>query len=235
MSLLSMIAGAGKAADRIGIVRPTSVISSVDVQVQRLLGCADEEGKALSKRHGWQAITKEQTFVSTATTNQTGVIPSDFDRFINETFFDRTLKRQLEGPLTPQEWQVSQSVVATTIVEAFRVRGSILMLTPTPAAGNTYAFEYVSKNWCQSAALVEQSSWASDTDTGILDEEIMTEGIIWRFLQKQGFDYAESFRTYELMVAQAITSDGAKRTLNAGRTYFTSAHIPTVPDGNWPL
>lgn len=235
MSLLSMIAGAGKAADRIGIVRPTSIISSTDTQVQRLLGCADEEGKALAKRVAWQAIVKEKTFTSTATTNQTSAIPTDFDRFLNETFFNRTRKRMLEGPLTPTAWQVSQSVVATTIIEAFRVRGNIIMLTPTPPAGDSYAYEYVSKNWCQSAALVEQSSWAADTDTGILDEEIMTEGIIWRFLQKQGFDYSESFRTYELMVAQAITSDGAKRTLNAGRTYFSSAHIPTVPDGNWPL
>jgi hypothetical protein len=68
------------------------------------------------------------------------------------------------------------------MVENWRQRGDDVLIAPTATAGDTYAFEYVSLNWCQSAAAAEQAAWAADTDTGILSEELMTDGIVWRYL-----------------------------------------------------
>jgi hypothetical protein len=230
MTLLTVVRNS---CDRIGIQRPSTAFSSTDQQILQIVGLAQQEGKELAARHNWQVITKEKTFTSVAAETQTSAVPSDFDRFVNDTFFNRTEKRKLEGPLNPQQWQFHKSVVATTLVEAFRQRGDDILITPTPTAGQTMAYEYVSKNWCETSGAVEQAAWAADTDVGILSEELMTLGVIWRWQKAKGLDYAESFRTYEMQVAQAMSRDGGKPTLNMGTVKSSAARYPFVPEGSW--
>lgn len=231
---MTFLAVIQNSCDRLGLTRPSVAYTSSDPQIRQLLGLAQQEGKELAKRHAWQKLTKEKTFTATATEEQSSAVPSDFDRFIDETMFNRSRKRPVFGPITPQEWQFTKSVVSTTIVEHWRQRGDSIMLTPTPTAGDTYAYEYVAVNWCQSEAGTAQSAWAADTDTGILPEELMTDGVVWRFLRAKGFDYAEAMRTYELQVAQAVARDGGKKNLNAGRNRHLKPGI-FVPDGNWSV
>ncbi|HYE86629.1 MAG TPA: hypothetical protein VEA16_09755 [Vicinamibacterales bacterium] len=223
------------AADRIGVARPSSLINSTDQQSLRLLGYAQQEGKALARRHTWQILTKEQTFTATATETQSSAIPSDFDRFVDETCFNRTRKREVYGPLNENEWQFAKAVVSPVIIEAFRYRGGSFLMTPTPTAGDTIAFEYISKNWCQSSGGTGQAAWAADTDTGVLEEELMTLGVVWRFKAGQGFDYQEDFNAYELMVAQAIARDGGKRVLNTSRRGRPFRRAPYVQEGSWSI
>jgi hypothetical protein len=230
MTILSVVRDV---CDRIGVVKPSAAFSSADLQIVQIISLAQQEGKELAKRHDWQVLTKEQTFSATAAEIQASAIPTDFDRFINDTVYNRTQTRKLEGPLTAQEWQYNRSVVATTIIQAFRQRGDDLLITPTPTAGDTIAFEYVAKNWCQSEALTAQSAWALDTDTGLLSEELMTLGTIWRWQKAKGLDYAESYRTYEMQVAQVAMREGAKPVLNMGSRSSNSARQPIIPDGNW--
>jgi hypothetical protein len=48
-------------------------------------------------------------------------------------------------------------------------------------------FEYQSTYFCQSSAGADQSAWAADTDVGVLDENLMELGVIWRFKKKNGW------------------------------------------------
>jgi hypothetical protein len=232
MSLLTLIQGA---CNRLGITRPTAAYSSTDQQIIQLVDLAQQEGIELAKRHTWQVLTTEKTFTSIASETQTGAIPSDFDRIIDDTFFNRSQKRRVKGPLTPQEWQFHKGVVATTIIEAFRIRGSAILIAPTPSAGQTFAYEYVSKNWCESSGGTDQAAWAADTDTGILSEELMTLGLIWRWQRAKGLDYAESFDTYERQLAIATSRDGGKPTLDFGSAPHSAARLPIIKDGSWSL
>ena len=233
MSLLTIVQDAAK---RLGLNSPASAYASSDAQVIELMAFAQQEGKELARRHFWQAITKEKTFTSTAAAAQTGAIASDFDRFVDESFFNRTQKRPVFGPVSPQDWQFTQAVVATTLTESFRVRGDSILITPTPNGTDTYAYEYVSTQWCQSNGGSGQSAWAADTDTGVLSEEVMTLGIVWRFLSAKGMNYSEHFRTYELQVADAFIRDGGKRRLNFGQRGMTGySRPPYIQEGSWNL
>ena len=235
MSLLTCIQDA---SDRLGIVRPSSVIGSSDQQVRQLLSLAQQEGKELAKRHNWQSITKEKTITATATETQTGAIPSDFDRFLNGTFFNRTAKRYVEGPLSPEEWARYKASTTTVLFDAFRVRGDAILMAPTPTASDSYVYEYVSTWWVATAAASTtpaQASWLADTDVGILSEELMTLGVVWRFLKAKGLDYAEPFRSYEAQVMLAMTRDGGKRSVYMGKGRLSGPRSPTWPDGSWSL
>jgi hypothetical protein len=227
MTLLSIVQNA---ADRLGLQRPTSVMSSSDDNAKVLRGLAQEEGKALYDRHTWQVFQTEYTF---PTVNGTAsyALPSGFDQLIKDTVFNRTRRRRMVGDLSPSQWQETQASLVTMVNPAFRIRGNLFLISPTPTAAETIAYEYITKNWCQSSVAVGQSAWAADTDTGILDEELTTLGVIWRFKSKKGLDYAEDMNNYEIAVNKAIIKDGARVTIDTSCMERDRVpHAPQVPE-----
>jgi len=223
MSLLTIIQ---EAADRLGLTRPSSVVTSSDPIAVTLLGLAQAEGKALYDRHTWQALQTEYTF---PTVNGTAsyALPSGFDQLLKDTVFNRTRRRRMVGDLSPSQWQETQSSLVTMVNPAFRIRGNLFYISPTPTSAETIAYEYMSTNWCQSNAGAGQSAWAADTDTGILNEELMTQGVVWRFKASKSLDYAEAMNDYEIAVNKAIFKDGARVTIDTSNC--ERDRIPRAP------
>lgn len=236
MSLLTLTQDA---CDRIGLPRPSAVVGSSDSQVRMLLALANQTGRALVKRHDWQRATFERTLTATATEEQSNALPTDFERMVPKTFWNRTTDRMVVGPLSPQRWQQIKSGLVTSVYDCFRIRGNGLLMTPTPAAGDSLAFEYVSKYWCMSASDTQedpdQSAWAQDTDVSIWDDEVLTLGVHWRFLQARGLDYGEAFRAYEVEVTRLISHDGVIHDLEMVTGATNGVSAPTVLEGNWDL
>ena len=225
------------ATDRIAVsLSGTTVFTNSGETARQMRALANQEGKELMRRGSWQELTKETTFTAIAQEEQTDVIPDDFDHMLNETFYNRTRKRQVVGPLSPKEWQEQKSIVATVLYDSYRIRGGSILMIPVPTAGDTYAFEYISNKWVISQDEEPKAAFTADSDSPLLDEELITLGVIWRFLKAKGFDYAEHFRTYELQVSQALSRDGSKRTLNfAERINYGRPRYPGVQDGSWNL
>lgn len=227
MSLLTIVRNA---ADRLGLARPTTVINSLDPNAVTLLAMAQEEGKTLARRHEWQVLTTEHTF-STANGTSSYSLPSDFDRILKETVFNRTSRRRMMGDLTPQQWQETQASLVTMVNPAFRIRGGAFLISPTPSATETVAYEYISTKWCESSGGTDQTEWTADTDTGRLSEDIMTLGIIWRYRKAKGLEYGEDMNTYEMEVAKSILNDGARvRIDTAACERDRVPHAPQTPE-----
>lgn len=227
MSLLTIVQNA---ADRLGLTRPSTVTSSTDTLIVTLLGLAQAEGKALYDRHTWQVLQTEYTF---PTVNGTAsyALPSGFDQLLKDTVFNRTRRRRMVGDLSPEQWQETQASLVTMVNPAFRIRGDLFYISPTPTSAETIAYEYMSKNWCQDVLAVGQSAWAADTDTGILSEELMTLGIIWRFKSAKSLDYAEAMNDYEIAVNKAIFKDGARVTIDTSNCERDRVpRAPQVPE-----
>jgi len=237
MTILTIVQNACK---RIGIPAPTIVIASTDLQVIQLLALANEEGQELSTgdsvalSYDWQALQTEGTFVTTAAESQGPIttIAPGFKYIIDGTIWDRTRRLPAYGSLDPQTWQNYKAWGITNPFPKYRVRGGLLLLMPIPAAGDSYFFEYQTSSWCTSASGTGQSSWAADTDVGLLDESLMTAGLIWRWKQNKGFDYAEDFRKYQTRVMNAIARDTESAVLDMGRKEDGRTGI-VVPIGSW--
>lgn len=235
MTFLTMI---NQVQDQVGLPRVTaSVAASTDPNVRRLVALANIEGDELAKRHPWQALLKEQTFTGTAADVQVGAIPSDVDRYVVESFFNRTKRRRLVGPLGAQEWQLQKALTASVITDAFRIRGDDFMIIPTPSTADTYAYEYVSTNWCQSSGGDGQTAWSADDDITATPEYLMVLGTIWRWLKSNGLEFGEDFNTYERAVNTEMQRDGSRRTINfsSDESLWHNAYRPTVPEGSWSL
>lgn len=231
MTALSIIQDA---TGELGLTIPTAVFSSTDQQVILLRKLLNRSGRDLAKRATWTKITKEQTFTTVAQAAQTSSVPSDFGWLIPDTIWNRSTDRPL-SPITPEDWQREQAVtVQAQFYSRFRFRGTgtaSLLITPNPTAGQTVAYEYVSNQWCESSGGTDQSNFAADTDVGLLDEDLLTLDVIWRYLKQKGFDYGEEFRTFEMELQKAIGRDGARPVLKLGGGMAMLG--PNIPDGSW--
>lgn len=230
MSLLTIVSDAAR---ELSLPVPTAVIAATDPQALLLLRCAKAEGKALASRHAWQAMLTEHTFTTVAAAAQTSSIPSDFDRIVPESMFNRTTPRKVWGPVDSAEWQSIQASLVTRVDPAFRIRLGTIYMTPTPSADQTVAYEYVSTKWCQSSGGTAQTNWAADTDIpriGIdqtITEEVITLGVIWRFRKSRGLEYEADRETHARAVLDLIMRDGARPTLTLDP--IPSDRVPRAP------
>jgi hypothetical protein len=198
---------------------PSTLVGSSNATAKQVLALAQREGQLLSKRHDWQVLQDEYTFTTTSGT-ATYSLPTAYRHFVSGTWWDRANYWELFGPATAREWQTLKSGIVTDGVRRwFRLKGNEIVLHPTPTVtGDTIVFEYISKNWCESSGGTGQSAWAADTDVGVLDEELMTMGVKWRFLKEKGLPYEEDFNEYETEVENAIARDKTARTVSFDRT-----------------
>ena len=171
------------AANEIGVPSPSTIVGSTDTTVIQLLAAADREGKNLVSGYDWQVLIKEEEHTLLAQEDQGAMtsIATDFLRFSNDTMWNRTTNRKFYGPLNNTEWQRLKGIVVNGVTNYFRIRGNKLLLNPTPTAGQKLFFEYIQKNWVDTTGdgSANADSYAADSNTTILDEDIITMGVIW--------------------------------------------------------
>lgn len=214
-----------QAANELGIPEPSQIIGAQDEQSKQLLALAQREGKDFSvlanKNGGWQALHKEYTF-STVAAQQDYALPSDFEYFVQRTWWDNAYKWELLGPITAQEKQILKyGVISSGPRRKFYVRDNKIWLDPIPATnGDVIAYDYFSNAWCQSSGGTPQQFWQADTDTYKLDEDCFIQGMKWRFLRAKGLDYTQEKADYDMDCQRVMARDGGARDLPiAGGTY----------------
>lgn len=226
MTKLTVIQGALK---RISLISPASVEGSSDQSVSQMNAILEGVGPYLLFSYPWQQLRKEHTFTYTDDTPE--ALPSDFAYFIDGTMWNRTSQRKALGPLEPQKWQTYKSGINTNSYEdVFIVRENKIEFLDNPGS-DTFAFEYMRNTWVLDAdGTTQKSSSNADTDTFYFDEELLTLGCIWMYLDNKGYDYAEAFNSFEKRLSSLRGRDGGKRVFNLGGQV-----IPRVraPDGDW--
>jgi len=208
------------AADEIGLAQPATGIGNGAVETLKMIRYADKVGNALMKSFHWQILTKEKTFTSVASETQTStILEADFDRFIPETFWDRTAAFLMTGPTTPKEWQnLKATDYNNTGSRKFRLRGDSILVIPTPTAGLAYAYEYVSNKWVDIAASgTPKVAFTLDTDIPLINSELLTLGIIYEYLDGDGLPAVSAAKTYlDMFKLLAKNDQPSSGTLLAG-------------------
>lgn len=222
MTLLTIVR---RAALRVGVQPPAQVVGNTDLQVQQLLDLAQEEAEQLAKRSNWTKLITPGVFTTVATMEQPGVLTEEFQRFSpGITMWWQEQYRPIRGPLNAQEWLAAISrPVSPALWGYWRVIGGVLNLWPIPAAGQLINWEWQSKEWCVHTTGPNGHEWTADDDTSLTSEELIRLGVIWRWLQMKGLDYAEALRTYEIQVEQDAAQDGGMKDVQMN-----------MPRRNWP-
>lgn len=218
---------------RMGLTVPTTVFGGNDSTHRQIAELASEAGKDMARRYQWQALNKEVSFTTLATENQgaLSVIADGMDYIINDTIWNRSLRRPVFGPKVPQTWQQQKAFAINGPWSSFRIQEGSLMMYPVPETGQTCYFEYITKNWVVSDS--GAAEFTKDTDTSLLDEEALKLDTLWRFKSQKGLEYAEDFNKAERMIQDLKGRDASKDWLNLSNTKYDIFPGVIVPAGSW--
>jgi hypothetical protein len=221
---------------RIGITAPNAAVGSTDPQIIQLLSISEEEGQEQADRYSWQALQTEAVFTTVAAQVQGAMstIAPNCDYVVNDTIWNRTLRRPVYGPRTEQDWQQAVAMAINGPFNSYRIINDQLNFYPIPVAGETCAFEYITRNWINTATLMTSSVWTNDADTPKINDQLIILGTIWRWKAIKGLDYAEDFAKYERRIADAMGRDSSKPTLSmSGQSTYEIQPVVAVPRGSW--
>lgn len=177
-----------------------------------------------------QPATGDYTDQTYTLTKVKYAMPSNYDRQIDNTHWDKTKHWQMLGPETAQQWEwLISGYISTGPRIRYRIFGSYFQIWPFVAAAETIGFEYISNTWALSSADVPKTSFTADDDTCIFPDRVMVLGLKAKYFEAKGFAdvFGPQYRA-ELDIAYA--NDQGSQTLSfaprVGGILITSANLP---------
>lgn len=185
MSLLTIIEDLAK---NVGFAVPVTVIGSGDREIQEAVMQANLVGEELSRRVDWGELQQTQTLTGDGT-NKVHDLGSGFSRVTRgaAVYHGTNIVR----PLTRAEWGALTPIEGSP--RYFLLEGSEMTLWPYLATGDTVTVSTQSLQWCSNGT----DGWLSDSDTSLLDEDLMLKGLIVRWRRQKGMDYSDYEAEYE--------------------------------------
>ena len=204
-----------------GFDSPSLVYASSDPTTTIFKTLSQVEGDALCRRFDWRALKVLGTLTGDGTSTDF-TLPNDFDRFMtgDPMWIDESPELPLQ--MVNDDEMLRYKVAQTDPVNpVWRLFGDTIEFYPAPDNGDAIKLEYRSKYWVIDETLVtRRARWAADTDVSLLPERLISLGIVWRFKQAKGFDYAEDYRTYQIECAKAGASDNGRQTIRLRSNFF---------------
>lgn len=222
-------------AARLNIPTPSAVATSTDPAVLQILALCNKEGEWVTNQYDWQSLTLEATFVTVAQENQgpLATIAPYMKNIINDTMWNRDLRRPVFGPMNAQRWEQLKAMVMQGPWNQFQIRGDSILFVPVPAANQHIWFQYTSRCWCKSSSGLGQVKFLADADTLSLRDDLFKLGVEWRWRKSKGLEYAQDFVDYETMLQDAKARDGTKDVINMGDVLYDIYPGILVPAGSW--
>jgi len=219
---------------------PSTVAENTNETAVLSLALVNRTMLELARRYDWDQLTIRYT-ITTVASQEEYSLPSDWERFISGTWWDGTNIWKMEGPATAEQWErLKVWTSSTTVRRWFRLfQGASatprkIYIFPTPAASSeSLTMEYISNQPVLSAASAGKEKFTVDTDTCLLDEDIVSLGFKWRFLQSKGLPHSEEFRDFE-MALNRLKGDAGGQILAFGPSSDNERGFATE-EGNYTL
>lgn len=166
-----------------------------------------------------QEATATGTAVSLTFSQVLFALPSDFDRMIDSTHWDKSKHWQMLGPETAQqrEWLRSGYISTGPRIRYWQM-GGYVQIWPPLGADEVLSYEYVSKWWILATSPTTQAPtkelYTVDTDTCIFPDPLMRSLIKLKYLEAKGLDTTAAYRDYTAQCGLAKAHDSGSPNLS---------------------
>jgi hypothetical protein len=197
-----------------GMDTETVYVASSDTSVQRLVNLANRSARRIAV-YPWQALRKTYVFSLTDATEYD--LPDDYRAFIPDTGYVTSTVNTIDMRTSPEDWGYLQSIGGSTgPTYQFRILGDKINVYG-PTSGDQVRIEYLTDYPVLSATGTAKKLFTVDTDTWILDDDLLIMNIIFRYkkllgLQDWQIDAAE-YADYERVMRG---QEAASKTIEPG-------------------
>jgi len=162
-------------------------------------------------------------------------LPSDWDRQVDRTHYDKSKRWEMLGPTDAQQWQfLKSSYISTGPRIRYRILGGYFQVWPAMNTNEYLGFEYMSNQWATSSASVTQSSFLADSDTCIFPDRLMVTALKKKYFEIKGFDATAFTRDYLQQLSFAKANDSGSATLSfAPVPGSVLIGFENIPDANY--
>lgn len=214
--------------------KPSTVFSSTEQTVVEVADLVTEVAIDIMKGHDWQALTKVHPITGDGAAT-TFPLPADYDRMVmgqgvadaNSWLWGYSRVPDMDT------WMQIQNGFYLGVVSPgwWMLLGGQFQFQPAPASGAVARVPYVSNNFALNKDGLPKATFSADTDTFLLDERLLTLGLIWRWRAQKRLEYAEDMQTYEIALSQVQARDKGPMVIRSrvGRTGNLHTGWP------WPL
>lgn len=164
-------------------------------------------------------------------------MPSDYDRLVDQTQWDKTQHWVMLGPETGQQWQwLKSGFISSGPRMRYRLLGGYFQIWPPDGSDDYIGFEYVSNQWVLAAAdtvTPSKGSFTLDTDTCIFPDTLMVLGVKSKYMQAKG--WADPYGPlYERHKSIAMANDaGSPKLSMAPRLSEVLISQSNIPDSGF--
>lgn len=166
-------------------------------------------------------------------------LPSDYDRMISNTNWDRTNHWPNIGPKSSQEWQWLQGGLISTVPrERYRILGNNMRMFPAPTTVLNVVFEYVSNFTvlASGASTPSKATFTVDTDTCVFRDELMVKGLKYHWRKAKKLDFGAELLEYNDSISRAQAQDEPASRMSLAPMSPDIYILPaSVPEGSWNL
>lgn len=175
--------------------------------------------------HDWQALTKFATITADGTTTAFDM-PTDYDRMLMNSEVSQTegFFWGYEHVTDLSEFQYLASRGFFQSPGVWTIYGNQMHFSPAPTIDGTYP--YVAKCYARDSVTLENKcDFDADTDEFLLDEKLLTLGLVWRWREQKKMDATGDQEAFAKALGEKAARDsGSKMFRNTGRRWLPGTH-----------
>lgn len=215
----------------VGQPRPAIVASATEETPRRMLRLLNKAGTQLMREFEWPRLRETEVFTAVAAEEQAEPSTTEFARLApNSTLWHVNSQKRVIGPVSMEEWNQLHIFPTSTAQFYWIMDGRRFSIFPAPTTSDQFRYAYIWQKWAANAAgTVFNLQFTADDDIHLLDDEMLTLELVWRWKQAIGIDYAEDM----------ASANRYKEVLYAGMRNKSIVNLSDpwqgkLPEGYWP-
>lgn len=214
----TVLALASDAADELGMQRPITLFGADegDNYGRKALRAVTRTCRYLIATWDWQICRRTHEWQTAATEAQPLGKPTDFERYVPDTFWHSGLRREVHGPKTPGEWERYTSGIQVAADPIWYEEGGVIYVKPQPRLNEVLRYRYISNSVGLTAAGARIARFGDDADVPLWDDELLLLGTVFHYRQSERTADETDRVSFMTLMHDRIKRDGGSRTINMG-------------------
>lgn len=222
---MTVLAACQEAATELTGAVVSTLFSTTDLFARELCLQANKAARAIARGNDWRRLMVLQSVTGDGAMTSFPM-PDDYARMpvkgemrlagVNQTL---TPARDLD------QWLDIQLTGNYGVYGTWLLLGGTMQVLPALPVGEVVKFYYISNRIVSG----DKTAFEADDDEFVLDETLLTLGIIWRWRAQKRLEYSEDLRNYEIAFAELSGADRGPRVLTLG-----TQRMPTNVDAAYP-